>query len=324
MEIILNIGAHRCATTSFQAYMRANADQLAGHGIGFWGPGRTRNGLLSGVLPVPGPRPPDQQFTRACGRIALACTKAERQGLRMMLVSDENMIGTPRASIKAGLIYPHAGARIARHLAAFGGQVTRIGLSIRSNELWWASCMAFAVGRGHPLPDPAQLAPIALAERSWRDVITDIACAAPGVDILVMPHEALGGLPDLRLWQMTGGALLPPMTHARDCLNAAPDLAELRRALRQRGTDPAALRGQGRWMPFDDTARATLRERYQDDLFWLRSGADGLARLASDTLRAAPPGSLTGTEDAGEHLRSGKLRRGRDDDFEQGRMVGNR
>lgn len=49
MDIILHLGAHRTASTSFQRYMRSVSDALAAGGTGFWGPGRTRKGLFHRV-----------------------------------------------------------------------------------------------------------------------------------------------------------------------------------------------------------------------------------------------------------------------------------
>ena len=57
MEIVLHIGAHRTATTSFQAYMRGNAPGLVQGGVAFWGPLRTRNGLFSGLWAPVQPSP---------------------------------------------------------------------------------------------------------------------------------------------------------------------------------------------------------------------------------------------------------------------------
>ena len=57
MDIILHLGAHRTATTSFQHYLRANAAGLGAAGIGVWGPETTRDGLLAGVIPPRGSRP---------------------------------------------------------------------------------------------------------------------------------------------------------------------------------------------------------------------------------------------------------------------------
>ena len=70
MEIILHLGAHRTASTSFQYYLRKNGARLAASGIGVWGPCQTRNGLMEGVLPRPdSPARPDHA-ARAQGRIA--------------------------------------------------------------------------------------------------------------------------------------------------------------------------------------------------------------------------------------------------------------
>lgn len=276
MEIILHAGAHRTASTTFQAYLAGNAAQLAGHGIGVWGPTRTRRGLLAGVNGGPG-------AARARGRIALNLEAARRDGVRWLIVSDENMLGAPRANLREATLYRDAGARIARHVAAFGCRPRRIALSIRAQAPYWESCLAFAVMRGHRLPDAALLDRLVTQPRGWRAVITDIAAAAGGAEVLVLPHETYAGLPETRLWHMAGHAVLPPLTHAREWLHRRPDLPALRGALRDRGADPARLPGgQGSWRLFDDSQRAALEAAYRQDLDWLRAGADGLARLVQE------------------------------------------
>ncbi|OWU85169.1 hypothetical protein ATO6_09015 [Oceanicola sp. 22II-s10i] len=317
MDVILHLGAHRTASTSFQAYMRGNTRVLQGQGIGFWGPQRTRGGLLTGVIPVRGAGPAERQYLRASGRIALACEKSARAGIRQLVVSDENMIGAPRANLRADSLYPQAGARVRRYLDAFGGGVTQIALSIRSPELYWASCFAFAVMRGHAVPSAATLNRLTDSPRGWREVIADIACAAPGVPLMILTHEEFGSLPELRLWHMTGRRADPPDTHAREWLNRSPGLGALRAFLGERGEDPDLLpEGTGRWMPFARAAQAELKERYADDLFWLRAGADGLARLADTT------GWNSGQD--GTQPPPGIGERGRRNDEEVGRMVGHR
>ncbi len=321
MDVILHLGAHRTASTSFQAYMRGNADQLAAHGIGFWGPWRTRNGLFNGVIPTPGRISDERQYRLASGRIALACAKTAKSGMRQLVVSDENMLGAPRQNLRADCLYPDAAPRVANYLSAFGGGVERIVLSIRSPDYYWASCLAFAVARGHALPDAARLTALSQSRRGWRAVICDIASVAPAVPILVMTHEEFGGMPERRLWLMTGQRILPPMTHARQWLNRSPDLDHLRRSLRDRAaptpeTTVTLPEGQGRWMPFNKHQQAAMREHYADDLFWLRAGADGLATLAEET------GHHIGQ--AGPNPPPNELTRGRQDDKQTGRMVSNR
>ncbi|MFP4275005.1 MAG: hypothetical protein ACLFRU_08260, partial [Paracoccaceae bacterium] len=65
MDIILHLGAHRAASTSFQRYLRANMAALAAQRTGVWGPLRTRGGLLRGVMPCQGGGAPERQLARA-------------------------------------------------------------------------------------------------------------------------------------------------------------------------------------------------------------------------------------------------------------------
>jgi hypothetical protein len=315
MEIILHLGAHRTATTSLQHYLRGNARVLARDGIEIWEPRKTRDGLFGGVIPEPGLRDAAGQLRRARGRIALHLHRAEAAGMAVLLVSDENMLGAPRRNLRDGALYAGAGLRMARFAEAFGGRVSRAVLSLRALDSYWASVLAYSVMRGHRIPLAAQLAALAAGPRSWRDVITDLACALPGVDIIVLPHEQSASRPAQRLAVMTGRAeAAMPRAHAREWLNRAPMLGDLRRAVAERGGDPARL-GEGqddaRWQPFSPAQGAALSETYADDLFWLRAGADGLATLIEET----------GPAKAGRHPPAGQTTRGHRNGIEERRLA---
>ncbi|WP_010142049.1 hypothetical protein [Oceanicola sp. S124] len=235
MDVILHIGAHRTATTSFEGYLRANAPALAGLGVGFWGPRRTRGGVLAGVIPGPGSLSSARQFDRARGRIALNLAKAEGRLVRHLLISDENILGSPRGDLRAERLYPEAGPRVAAFARAFEGRLSRIEISVRGQDSYWTSVLCFALARGHALPRPGSLDRLVTQPRGWREVIEDLAEAAPGIEILVMPHERYAGLPERRLARMLGDARGLPQAHARHWLNRSPDLAALRRLLAERG-----------------------------------------------------------------------------------------
>lgn len=284
MDITLHLGAHRTASTVFQNYLRENAKDLKQHGIGVWGPLRTRDGLLRGVIPLPGTsETPAEQFKHARGRILMNLMKAEARGLAHLLVSDENMIGAPRRNLRNSQLYGAIGERMARYEQAFDGRITRVVLSIRAQDTYWSSVAAFAVGRGHKVPRAADLDRLVTSNRHWRDAITDLAAAMPEAEILVLPYELYGGLPERKLSLMTG-LTNPPMAYAREWMNRAPSLPQLRQILHDRGADPARLpEGEGRWHPFDHAQTMALREAYADDLFWLRAGADGMATLIEET-----------------------------------------
>lgn len=279
MDVILHIGAHRCATTTFQHYLRQNADRLAADGTGFWGPRRTRNGLFRGLLPTPGPATGRDLRRRAVGRVRLNLARTALGGTRRLVVSDENMLGSMRQNLRQAELYPDAGERIARYGEAFDGNISDVVLNIRSPELWWSSALGYGLTRGFGLPGEVALDWIAQSRRSWRDVIADIGCALPGARLWVLPFEIFAGRPEAQLEAVTGRPA--PHEHSRDWLNATPRLPELREILPPRLAQ-ALPGGEGRWTPFAPDQAAALRETYADDLMWLAAGADGLAWLMDD------------------------------------------
>lgn len=283
MKTILHIGAHRCATSTFQSYMRQNANRLRSRGIGFWGPERTRSGLFRGLQPAPELAPGRNLRRRGVGRVQLNCARRAENGVQTLIVSDENMIGSLRENVRTASVYAGAGERLARYAEAFEGHVTDVVMNIRSLEWYWASALGLTLARGRPAPDAALLSALADTPRGWRDVITDVACAMGDAKLHVLPFETYGGRPDAQFAVMTGQP--GPAHYARAWHNATPRLPALREFASNLGP------GEGRWQPFDLSQRASLNARYAEDMAWLRAGADGLARLVDD--RMTRKGRLT-------------------------------
>lgn len=309
MNVFLHIGAHRCATTSFQEYLRQNAEALDEHNIGFWGPHRTRNGLFNGILPTPSAATGRDQHRRAIGRVQMHMTRSMDLGLDHLLITDENMMGTVRENLRLGALYCGVGERMARFAQAFDGRVTDVVVNLRSLETYWASALAYGVSRGHRVPSAAMLDRLVDSPRSWRDVLTDVACAVPGARIWAMPFETFGGRPEAQLSAMIGQDM--PRAHARIRLNATPHLEELRTQLQSSVADQLPT-GQGRWQPFDDAQIAALRETYADDLMWLAAGGDGLVQLKQDPNKIGQGMNPVQTD----------LTRGRPHDDQDRRMAG--
>ena len=282
MDVILHLGAHRTATTTFQHYLDDHQVELAARNVQVWGPKQTRKSIFPGLFRPRRGLGGRQLARRAEGRVRMLGQLARERGVSQLLISDENLLGSCRQSLAHERIYPAAGERIARVASAFGEQIRRIVFSIRSQDLWWASAAALTVARGHPVPTADRFTAIAASRRTWRDVITDIACAAPEAEIRVMPFESNAGRPDMLLACALDADA--PACDRMHWLNRSPDLIGLRRTLAEGGRDPGLLpEGYGRWAPFTETEAALLRENYADDLHWLTAGADGLARLTEDT-----------------------------------------
>ncbi|MFT6022865.1 MAG: hypothetical protein ACI9PY_000976 [Ascidiaceihabitans sp.] len=311
MDIILHLGAHRTGSTTFQSYMTRNKTALRTDGVEFWGPLRTRAGLFAGIQPNGGPCHGRNTHARAHGRIRMQLDKAAQSGVKTLIVSDENMIGSVRSNLRTRSLYPAIGERIARFAPAFGGRITRVVLNTRAQDLYWASCAAYGVSRGHPMLRAIAFEAMTASARTWRDVIADLSCAVDGVDVAVLPFERFAGRPDAMLRAITGGGA--PKNGADEWLNRAPNTAVLREILQSRSIKAPELDGvTGRWRPFDAAQSAALREDYADDMFWLTAGADGLATLTEDIAQPR-----AGQTRAGTIPPAGAIQKGHRHDFQE-------
>jgi hypothetical protein len=255
MDVILHIGAHRTATTALQKTLGANGGDLAQLGLVYWGPKTTRTGLLDGLIGRPEALSDDRRKAAAV-RVSRRMRKAAHDGAETLFVSDENMLGSMQSALAGKGLYPDAGARVATVAQAFVGSRITLALAIRTLDDWWSSVRAFRAGRDAAVPDAAELAVMALRSGSWRDVVGDLASSMPGARIRVWSHEVMADLPEAVVDRLTG--LTPRRTRLDLHRNAMP-------------TGAADV--------LEPQVRARLRERYADDLAWLRAGADGLAEF---------------------------------------------
>ncbi len=304
MDIVFHLGAHRNATTSFQACMRANRERLTRHGIIFWDPRLLRKGLFDGMNPPSGMPVAPFVMRRVRGRVQLQLQSLQDAGAAHLLISEENMLGSVRANIRSGELYPAAGERIARFAQLFDGKIKRIVLSVRSLEQYWASALAYGVWRGHALPNAYEIDQIADIRRTWRDVVKDIAAAVPGAEIIAIPFENMAGRPKDLLNIATGREVW--IAGPDRWLNRAPDVLALNAVLEERGKRLDLPSEAGRWQPFNPVQIAAMREAYVDDLAWLSDGAGGVATLQAFRSSAKD----------GENPRGGVGTRGQYDDGE--------
>jgi len=310
LETVFHLGVHRCATTSFQAYLDQNTKVLHQAGVAAWTPHHARGALFDGLV-----RPVDDNGTRALrkqvaahDRIAAARDALVADGTRMLLVSEENMIGTPRDNLTRGALYPDLKTRLARFVDGFDGRVNKIGLCIRSYEHYWASVLAFAVASGADVPDSAARARLAHQKRSWADLVSDIADVAPHAKIDVWTFEAFAGRPRRQFNMLTGRIDVAGMlNHAPHWKNVSRNCNRLRHILRIKGrADMAEMlpRGAGNWMPFDDAQCAQMRSQYDADKAWLRQPGNPNITFTETTAIKVPrknAGHLTGPDPNGGH-----------------------
>ena len=306
--MILHMGAHRTGTTTFQKYLRNNQDNLTKMGMAYWGPRRTRSGLLAGLFTRPDQITPAvaHRAKRSGGRVRLATQLLARKGTQTLIVSDENMLGTMQGNVSRAMLYPDGEARLRRFYAPFGESCTRVCISIRSYENYWASVLAFMIAKGYDAPDRAMLERLAIQPYRWRDVIAAASVVFQNARIIVWPFESFASQPEQQLAMLTGAPVPIETRGKRDWVNASMGRAQLRALIEERGESGFGMHGgDGRWQPFAPDHVARLRRDYLEDLAWLRAGADGLA---------------TYIESAGTHPRTMTEEEGHADEQEERRL----
>lgn len=284
MEIILHLGAHRCASTTFQSYMWTNREILANAGLTSWTPRRTGDGLMRGMMRHPAliTLEDERQAIRSVGRIRIELDRLRRAGQRTLIISEENLLGSMKNNLRDARLYPLLRERLMRFRPAFEGYDLTVGFGIRSYEDYWASCLAHLMGQGHARPNTDTLDWLTTQPRRWRSLVRDMAAAFPRADIVVWPFERLGGHPDVVLQQLIGRFSPAPGSDGA-WRNRGKTLVELNHLVTQRGEAPLddrLLDTSARWMPFDEDQRSVLRAEYRRDLAWFKSGAECLARYA--------------------------------------------
>lgn len=286
MDILLHLGAHCCATTTFQSFVTANRARLATRGLTCWAPNRTRDGLMRGLVrdPLKISIEDERQALRSVGRMRIEFDRLQRLGQGGVLISDENLIGSARNNLRRTALYPLVDERLRRFVPAFAGRRLRIALCIRTYEDYWAASLARRIAQGGPVPTVDTLDYLTTQPRRWRHVLHDIARIFPKADILVFPFERFSGHSARMLGGLWGGEL-GGLKQRDTWLDRRETRSELNDSLALRGHAPLVA-GPGatdaHWTPFDDAQRALLRAEYHRDLAWLKAGADGHVRVIEE------------------------------------------
>ena len=296
MEIMLNLGAHRCATTTFQAFLWNNRGRLANRGLTCWTPRRTRDGLMRGLMRHPAliTLEDEKRGMRSIGRIRVEVERLSREHQRGLLISEENIIGTMRNNLLDTRLYPLLSERLRRFVPAFEGRKVTIGLCIRSYEDFWASSLSNLLGRGAPIPSEDLLDLLTTQPRRWRTMVRDIKSVFPQADLVIWPFERMANRPQDQL-DLLWGEGHSDLDVNEIWRNRSGDVVTLNKLLALRGERLAVaepVEAGTRWMPFNEDQRSVLRAEYRRDIAWLKAGAEGLARYVDG--RPTPPHTTSG------------------------------
>jgi hypothetical protein len=295
MELVICLGAHGMGADLLADDLIYNAKELEAHGVRSWlqqGVSDTTAEVFSVIL-----NSADAAKRKGAeARLKLLIEQAPSLGCRALVFSDENAIGTRRDNITEADLYPSAGERIGRLSRAMGEQISKLVLSIEPLEAYWTRLLTEQLRLARPVATARKLDMLAQSSRSWRDLVRDLNRAVPEAELRVIEHTERSALPR-NLLSLALDRQFPEQA-ARQTPQPMPDLMQLRTILEAFGQDPTQLpQGDGPWEPFSETQSAALKERYNDDIFWLTAGADGMATfIKEDHLEAQTSGVTRGQE----------------------------
>ena len=278
--IVVHLGAHRTATTLFQKTLADNRQRLSERGICFLGPEQIRNGDFQGLMIH------HSHVTLWRSRKAQTAAQklrstldSERRAGRRVILSEENILGNIRSNVDTMSIYPNIQSSLERLQPAFE-QVDVFYISIRPLDVWWNSCLSFAIRHFRRPPSAMQLDCIAYnSAGGWRTVRQAVCDAFPKAKVKVVEFGALTAKPIVQLAEVSGWQDLSHLEQKHQILNRSKTIKNLKEILEGRGDSIGIARlaekGEGRKLNmFSDTGLGMLFEAYERDLAWLRCKTD--------------------------------------------------
>ena len=234
MKISLHLGAHKTATTYIQQVLRRNIAYLAQRRVLYIPLNETREGFTDAASkPV---RKPMRMLKRY--RTKRRCSAFLKKHLtippdsdlspyRRLILSDENLIGSPSRTVRSGEIYNQAHKRLAElrlHLASYE---VEIFFAIRQQGSFASSIFAEAIGQDSPfhLDDQAFRKKWLRNRPSWVPTVQTLANTFPNATIYLWDFEALSEIED-EIFSLLAGT--------DDLLHLSRKLNPIRQSLSQR------------------------------------------------------------------------------------------
>lgn len=283
LEIVLHLGAHKTATTYIQELLSANEDQLRQHGIAFVSPSKYRPAIAEAFAR-------DRTFgwveavrqRRRRNAIAAMVERANANGNRRLILSEENLIGFLDRVRSGGWLYDNVAAKLDGTIKSLGNQPVRLLLAVRDYADFFPSAYVEVLRmRGFSPFDDAMRARILNQTRGWPEVVDDIASAIPnGSEIVVWQYEAMANQERLIMEQFVGRELASALRHIahRPKQGATQRAVEHLHLLAARGIRPSRRRvrkvlnatskkkGYAGLDPWTTEQRRLLSQRYSHDL----------------------------------------------------------
>ncbi|MEM8789222.1 MAG: hypothetical protein AAGE76_13265 [Pseudomonadota bacterium] len=213
MIVTLHLGAHKTATTYLQEMLGANRAALCGAGVDFWPTPEFRQ-TVTPLLPrrTSAKRSKSAQQSHRAD-LRRVCAARLEQAQNRLMISDENLLGTPQQIVESGRLYPKLGGHLAAMADVLSGTAVEIFLCIRPLSDFGRSI--FSEVLRHPNdtlyePEPFKAAWLEHAG-SWVAVLEQIRALFPQSPITLWSFHQFRDLEPRILQLMLGLDALPDL-----------------------------------------------------------------------------------------------------------------
>ena len=289
MELCLHLGVHRTGTTAFQKACRAQSASLAAEGVVVWPPKAMRSPHRSSFVELVRRSETEAEAARLVDETVWAVrdemADLKAQGIRRLLVSEENLVGPMDLNFKTQMLYPKIRTRLQAYAQMFQVAPTYVFINIRDYASYWASSFAFvSLRKTLPLFHKIKF-DIVNEPRGWIDVIADASACFPMSKFVVGSYSK--SHQDAVSWAKTMLGLPPNHSFSLPDrpANAAFSAAALAKAAELSAQDPnltvpelrQAVRdvneqGAAPFQPFTDHELEMLSARYDADIGSIETG----------------------------------------------------
>ena len=287
MDLILHLGVHRTGSTALQRMLNRASAALEAAGVRFWGPQVMRIGHLRDFVPSVARARDDSAALARLAPMAAALHEefalAEDEGVKRLIVSDENLLGAMRDNYDACALYPDARAWLVATAALFPRAPDEIYICLRDYAEYAVSIYSHLVMR-RAIPEFNAPRLAALGEgRGWSSVLADVAAVFPTSRIRVWRYSRNRAMVPGAAREISGRSIEVPAPELSATGGLSrPAIEAILAAWSQPGDRPDDRRAQiaplaniegPAFAPFDPKARARLIARFELDWEAIRSGA---------------------------------------------------
>lgn len=285
----VHIGAHKTATTHAQEILGSRRAELAELGICFHGRDILRRRRLESLCRPGRQRIKDADVIRSLRRAWSMFRLRPTRQPRVMLLSEESMLGAPRQLLE-GCFYPEAAERMRNLGDMLGGGPITLFLSVRNPATLLPSAYTQCLRGGiRDLPRMPEVESINLRMTpTWTDLVRRIREGLPRARLVAWRFEdyiaSQGGYLDMLVGAPVGGwpaRTAPASTRGLSAetigrilsLDGSLGSGEHRARCRELCKDDDGSRP---WRPFSSDTMARMSEAYEADIAQLEQSFPGV------------------------------------------------